>query len=108
MGKKVLIFDTTVLCCLLRIPGKETCGPKEDHWNYERIKDLVDREEKEGSTFVLPLAAIIDSSATSKQTRVTLRGCPVYMLLKRRVCYACAFVTIQYPLKKGLDMKAFV
>lgn len=58
---KILVFDTSILCVWLKIPGKETCGPKTDLWDYQRVAQLIAREEKEGSTFVLPLAAIIET-----------------------------------------------
>lgn len=61
MGSKVIIFDTSVLCCWLQIPGKDTCGPENDSWDYQRIERIVDDEEQKGSTFVLPLATIIET-----------------------------------------------
>ena len=61
MSSKVIIFDTSVFCCWLRIPGKDTCGPKSDRWNYDRIARKVKDEEKKGSVFVLPLATIIET-----------------------------------------------
>lgn len=60
MTKKVLILDTSVLCCWLRIPGKETSGPLNDQWTPERIDALI-KEEKQRSTFVLPLATLIET-----------------------------------------------
>jgi hypothetical protein len=59
--KKVLIFDTSVLCCLLKVPGKGTAGPENDRWDYARIAKLVKDETKAESTFVLPLATIIET-----------------------------------------------
>ncbi|MBF0136566.1 MAG: hypothetical protein H7833_13425 [Magnetococcus sp. DMHC-1] len=61
MANKALIFDTSVFCCLLQVPGKETCGPEGDVWDHKRISNQIAREEKEGSTFVLPLATIIET-----------------------------------------------
>ena len=61
MAKRVLIFDTSVLCCLLEVPGKETAGPPSDEWNKERITALVDAETKRSSTFVLPLATLVET-----------------------------------------------
>ena len=60
MTKKVLILDTSVLCCWLRIPGKETAGPLDDQWTPERIDALIE-EDKQRSTFVLPLATLIET-----------------------------------------------
>ncbi len=28
--KKVLIIDTSILCVWLEVPGKDSCGPKDD------------------------------------------------------------------------------
>lgn len=59
--KKVFIFDTSVLCCWLQIPGKEECGPNHDKWDNQRINDLVLDNSNNGSTFVLPIATIIET-----------------------------------------------
>lgn len=61
MGKRVLIIDTSVLCCWLEIPGKEEAGPAEDRWNYQRINELLAAEGAQGSTFVLPIATLIET-----------------------------------------------
>ncbi len=58
---RVMIFDTSVLCVWLRVPGKESCGPADDRWDEARIQCLIDEEERKKSTFVLPLAAIIET-----------------------------------------------
>lgn len=61
MPKRVLIFDTSVLCCLLAVPGKETAGPDNDRWDKKRISNLVEAETKKASTFVLPLATLVET-----------------------------------------------
>lgn len=61
MPKRVLIFDTSILCCLLRIPGKDRAGPTGDTWDHPRVQKIVDEETKTGSTFVLPMATIIET-----------------------------------------------
>jgi hypothetical protein len=61
MSRKVLIIDTSVLCCLLNVPGKETAGPDNDRWSHERIAQLLADEERIGSTFVLPMATLIET-----------------------------------------------
>lgn len=60
-AKKVLIFDTSVLCCWLQVPTKDTCGPENDQWDHSRIEKLVQSERQAGSTFVLPVASIIET-----------------------------------------------
>lgn len=61
MSQKVLIIDTSVLCCWLKVPGKEVAGPVDDRWDHARVKRLLDAERLEGSTFVLPIATLIET-----------------------------------------------
>ena len=59
--KKVLIIDTSILCVYLKVPGKDTCGSDKDRWNKQRVDDLLKKEIQKSTTFVLPLAAIIET-----------------------------------------------
>ncbi len=61
MCRNVLIIDTSILNCWLQVPGKETCGSIDDKWDYQRIKKLFDQEGNKGSTFVLPVATLIET-----------------------------------------------
>lgn len=61
MSRKVLILDTSVLCCWLKVPGKEEAGPANDRWDHARIEQLLNEEKKQGSTFVLPMATLIET-----------------------------------------------
>lgn len=61
MAKRVLVLDTSILCCWLEIPGKETAGPSDDRWNHDRIDRLLKSEEARGSIFVLPIATLIET-----------------------------------------------
>jgi hypothetical protein len=61
MNSKVLIFDTSLLCCWLRVPGKEEAGPENDRWDHARIEQLLNEERQEGSIFVLPMATLIET-----------------------------------------------
>lgn len=61
MSKRVLILDTSVLCCWLQVPGKEEAGPAGDRWNHKRIKELLAAERARQSTFVLPIATLIET-----------------------------------------------
>ena len=61
MSRKVIIFDTSVLCCWLKVPGQDTCGPNYDKWDFDRIDRTIADEMEKRSTFVLPLAAIIET-----------------------------------------------
>lgn len=56
MAKRVLVLDTSILCCWLQIPGKDTAGPADDRWSHDRIDRLLKSEEARGSIFVLPIA----------------------------------------------------
>ncbi|MBE7211496.1 MAG: hypothetical protein INR65_10805 [Gluconacetobacter diazotrophicus] len=59
MPARVLIIDTSVLCCLLAVPGKETCGSASERWDQARVRALL--HEEQGSTLVLPIATIIET-----------------------------------------------
>ncbi len=61
MSQRILILDTSVLCCWLQVPGKEEAGPLEDRWNHERISQLLELELARKSTLVLPLATLIET-----------------------------------------------
>jgi hypothetical protein len=61
MSKKILILDTSILCCWLRVPGKDTAGAQHDLWDFSRIDKLLVAERDQGSTFVLPIASLIET-----------------------------------------------
>lgn len=61
MRRKVLILDTSVLCCWLQVPGKKNAGPADDLWDHARIERLLAEERRNGSTFVLPIATLIET-----------------------------------------------
>lgn len=61
MIRRVLILDTSVLCCWLQVPGKLEAGPVNDRWNFERIEVLLAQERQRASLFVLPLATLIET-----------------------------------------------
>lgn len=61
MSRRVLILDTSVLCCWLRVPRKEEAGPVDDRWNHARIDKLLKDERENHSTFVLPIATLIET-----------------------------------------------
>lgn len=61
MAARILILDTSVLCCWLKVPGKETAGPPNDRWDHQRVNDLLEAEKARGSTFVLPIASLIET-----------------------------------------------
>jgi hypothetical protein len=62
--KSILVFDTSVLCVWLKVPGKSRCATFRNNpsgLTHSQISELVQREEQRGTTFVLPLAAIIET-----------------------------------------------
>lgn len=61
MSKRVLILDTSVLCCWLQVPGKDEAGPIHDRWDHNRINLLLEEERAKNSTFVLPIATLIET-----------------------------------------------
>lgn len=61
MKKKVLIFDTSVLCVWLKVPGKETCGLEDNRLTYDVVNARIEEEKGQGTTFVLPIASIIET-----------------------------------------------
>jgi len=61
MSNKVLILDTSILCCWLKVPGKSNAGPNGNKWDYQRIDILLKAEIKKGATLVLPIASLIET-----------------------------------------------
>lgn len=61
MMRKVLVIDTSVLCVWLKVPGKETCGSSQALITYEMVAEKIEEERKLGTTFILPLATIIET-----------------------------------------------
>lgn len=61
MKRKVLIIDTSIFCVWLKVPDMETCGSGDNVWDYERVAKKIKEEIDAGTTFVLPLAAIIET-----------------------------------------------
>ncbi|MZP30913.1 hypothetical protein GTO91_14435 [Heliobacterium undosum] len=57
---KVLILDTSFLCCMLNVPGKNTCG-KNNEWNHKTVNEYIEKAIQEKYTIVLPLATIIET-----------------------------------------------
>jgi hypothetical protein len=61
MARKILVLDTSILCCWLRVPGKDTAGTESDIWDFDRIDKLLITERAKRSTFVLPIASLIET-----------------------------------------------
>lgn len=59
--RKVLILDTSILCVWLDVPGMADCGPDHDKWDKDRVAQKIQAEEQGETTFVLPLASIIET-----------------------------------------------
>ncbi|AFZ23892.1 hypothetical protein Cylst_1614 [Cylindrospermum stagnale PCC 7417] len=59
--RKVLIIDTSILGVYLGVPRKETCGSDDDKWDKQKVDARFLEEEQNGTTFILPLATIIET-----------------------------------------------
>jgi len=59
--RKVLIIDTSILCVWLAVPGKDTCGLDDNRWDKQRVDQTIQDELQAQTTFVLPLAALIET-----------------------------------------------
>jgi hypothetical protein len=70
---KVLVIDTSVLCVWLGVPGKESCGKKDDMWDKERVEIKIKEEIGNDALFVLPLATIIETGNHIAQARHSRR-----------------------------------
>jgi len=57
----VLILDTSILCVWIDVPGMDHCGPDNDKWDRARVKTKINQETLAKTTFVLPLASIIET-----------------------------------------------
>lgn len=61
MSRQVLILDTSVLCCWLKVPGKDEAGTVDDRWTFERVDSEIRQAKAEGAILVLPLATLIET-----------------------------------------------
>jgi hypothetical protein len=68
--RKIIILDTSILCVSLQVPGKDTCGSDSDRWDRARVDRILQAEETEKTTFVLPLAVIIETGNHIAQASV--------------------------------------
>jgi hypothetical protein len=59
--QQIVVLDTSVLCCWLQVPGKETAGSGDQKWNFARIDDLLKRRLNDGCYLVLPLATVLET-----------------------------------------------
>lgn len=62
MLRRIIVLDTSIFCCWLKVPGKETAGSGASGWDHARVSSLIDKEVNQfGATLVLPLAAVIET-----------------------------------------------
>ena len=73
--KKVLIIDTSILCVWLDIPGMDTCGPDSNRWDKERVNNKILEESDAKTTFVLPMATLIETGNHIAQAPGDRWGC---------------------------------
>lgn len=60
MKKKVLIIDTSILMVWLNVPGFETAG-KGNEWTIDNVTEKLQKEQDNGTCFILPIATIIEA-----------------------------------------------
>jgi hypothetical protein len=110
MNRKVLIIDTSVLCCWLEVPGKETAGPAHDQWNHARIEHLLTKEKSGGSIFVLPLATLIETgnhiAQASGRRLECARSLAIHLNQAADAATPWAAFTDQSPLWEAQHLKA--
>lgn len=84
--RRVLIIDTSILCVWLKIPGFDTCGSREDRWDFSRIDARIAGEIRgRKTTLVLPLATVIETGnhiAKSAMHRFERAGALMTILAK--------------------------
>ncbi|MBN1929819.1 MAG: hypothetical protein JW764_09800 [Chlorobiaceae bacterium] len=73
--RKVLILDTSILCVWLEVPGKESCGSDGDRWDKSRVDEKIRKEEQAKTTFLLPIASIIETGNHIAQASHSRREC---------------------------------
>ncbi len=61
MPRRIVVIDTSILCCFIQVAGKDTAGSGKNLWNHGRAKSYIEQEIKRGSTLVLPLATLIET-----------------------------------------------
>lgn len=80
-NRKVLVLDTSVLCCWLEVPGKQTAGSRDDPWTTERIATLIKTETAKGSVLVLPIASLIETGNHIAQAQSRRHECAVELAM---------------------------
>lgn len=61
MSQKVAIVDTSILCCWLSVPGRETAGGAPDLWDNARARDEIDTALDAGFQLVMPVTSVIET-----------------------------------------------
>jgi hypothetical protein len=60
-SKSVVVIDTSVLCVWLKVPGRLTCGPDDNRWDFDRADREIQQHISAGSSLILPLTTIIET-----------------------------------------------
>lgn len=61
MSRKVAIIDTSLMCCWLKVPGRQTAGSAPDLWDYDRSSTAIDAALADGYQLVFPLTTLIET-----------------------------------------------
>jgi hypothetical protein len=109
LSKRILILDTTVLCCWLQVPGKDKAGPVTDQWDYARINALLESERVKHSTFVLPIATLIETGNHIAQAPIQrfekANGLAIYLREAANAQSPWAAFTDQSPLWQSENLR---
>jgi len=77
MKNKIIIIDTSIMCCWLNICGKETCGPENEKWDNGKVEKYIKDETDKGATLVLALPVIIETGNHIAQAAARRYECGV-------------------------------
>jgi len=67
-SNRVAIIDTSLMCCWLRIPGRDTVGSEPDRWDHHRTDSAICSEIAAGRQLVFPITTLIEAGNFSAQT----------------------------------------
>lgn len=61
MARRVAIIDTSLMCCWLRVPGRDTAGSEPDRWDFQRTERVIQDSLANGYDLVFPMTTLIET-----------------------------------------------
>ena len=58
---KVAIIDTSLMCCWLEVPGRDTAGSEPDLWDHARACGEIDAALEDGCQLVFPITTLVEA-----------------------------------------------